>query len=136
MDAAPAQTADPSETPELVLPPALDSVPAARHYVQRLCLQAHLPPRLCAEATLLTGEIVANVVRHVRTEARIRVHAKHNRLVVVVSDDGDVTAAVKPVQPNARGGRGLRIVDTIANSWGVQPHARGKAVWFQLCTGA
>jgi anti-sigma regulatory factor (Ser/Thr protein kinase) len=95
-------------------------------------MEVRLPPPLCAEATLLTGEVVSNVVCHARTEARVRVHARSDRLVVEVSDGGDAIAAVAPVQPTTRGGRGLHIVEAIATSWGVRRCARGKTVWFQL----
>jgi anti-sigma regulatory factor (Ser/Thr protein kinase) len=121
--------ADPSA---IVLPPLAESVRTARQYVQRRCLEAQFPPRLCAEAILLTGEVVSNVVCHARTEARVRVRTRSDRLIVEVTDAGNATAAVAPVQPTPQGGRGLRIVETLATSWGVRPCARGKTVWFQL----
>jgi anti-sigma regulatory factor (Ser/Thr protein kinase) len=116
----------------MVLPPVPESVRTARHYVQRKCLEAQLPPRLCAEAVLLTGEVVSNVVCHARTEAKIRVHVRGDRLEVEVSDFGDSAAAVAPVRPTNRGGRGLRIIEALATSWGVRRCPRGKTVWFQL----
>jgi anti-sigma regulatory factor (Ser/Thr protein kinase) len=121
--------ADPSV---IVLPPVPESVRTARQYVQRRCLEAQFPPRLCAEAILLTGEVVSNVVCHARTEARVRVNIRSDRLEVEISDAGDATAAVTPVQPTTQGGRGLRIVEAIATSWGVRRCPRGKTVWFQL----
>jgi hypothetical protein len=30
------------------------------------------------------------------------------------------------------GGRGLKLVEALAASWGVSPEAQGKAVWFEL----
>jgi anti-sigma regulatory factor (Ser/Thr protein kinase) len=107
-------------------------VRTARQFVQRRCLEAQFPPRLCAEATVLTGEVVSNVVCHARTEARIRVNVRDDRLEVEVSDSGDAAAAVVPVQPTNKGGRGLRIVEALASSWGVRRCDRGKTVWFQL----
>jgi anti-sigma regulatory factor (Ser/Thr protein kinase) len=121
--------ADPSV---VVLPPVPESVRTARQYVQRRCLEAQFPPRLCAEAALLTGEVVSNVVCHARTEARVRVNLRGEGLEVEVSDSGDAAAAVVPVQPTTHGGRGLRIVETLAASWGVRRCPRGKTVWFQL----
>jgi len=116
----------------VVLPPVPESVRTARQHVQRRCQEAQFPPRLCAEASLLTGEVVSNVVCHARTEARVRVIVRSDRLEVEVSDSGDAAAAVVPVQPTTHGGRGLRIVETLATSWGVRRRSGGKTVWFQL----
>jgi anti-sigma regulatory factor (Ser/Thr protein kinase) len=125
--------ADPSESTVEVFPPAPESVRAARQYVQRRCREARFPPSLCAEAEVLTGELVSNVVRHAGTEARVRVDTDADRLLVEVNDTGDPAAAVVPVEPSNRGGRGLRVVHAVATSWGVRRCSDGKTVWFDLC---
>jgi hypothetical protein len=33
-------------------------------------------------------------------------------------------------------GRGLVLVESLADAWGVRPHGVGKSVWFQLGTEA
>ena len=86
---------------------------------------------MLAEAVLLTGEIVSNVVRHARSEARMRVWADAEHLLVEVGDD-DGAAVVAPAEPSNLGGRGLRVVDAIAGSWGVRRCPTGKTVWFEL----
>jgi anti-sigma regulatory factor (Ser/Thr protein kinase) len=131
MDKSGHNSADPSEPTGIVLPPVQESVRTARHYVQQRCREAHFPPRQCAEAGLLTGEIVANAVCHAGTATRVRVRTERDYLMVEVAD-GDTTADVAPVRPTTRGGRGLRIVEAIATSWGVRRCAPGKTVWFQL----
>jgi anti-sigma regulatory factor (Ser/Thr protein kinase) len=113
-------------------PPAPESVRAARQYIQQRCQDGHFPPATCAEAELLIGELVSNVVRHTGTEARVRVRSSPERLSVEVRDTGDPAAAVGPVEPSVRGGRGLRVVEVVATSWGVRRYAGGKVVWFDL----
>ena len=36
--------------------------------------------------------------------------------------------------PEEASGRGLALVDTLSNAWGVEPVESGKAVWFELTT--
>ena len=36
------------------------------------------------------------------------------------------------VRWDARGGRGLHLVEALSNRWGVQDGRRGKQVWFEL----
>ncbi|MFD3976796.1 ATP-binding protein [Streptomyces cyaneofuscatus] len=42
---------------------------------------------------------------------------------------------IKPADDETSG-RGLLIVDALAERWGVRPRNPGKTVWAQLCTGA
>ena len=132
MHASGPEARDPSDSTVEVFPPAVESVRAARQYVQRRCAEAHFPPSLCAEAELLIGELVSNVVRHARTDARVRVQTSLDHLFVEVGDTGDPAAAITPVQPTVHGGRGLRMVDVVAGSWGVRRCTGGKTVWFDL----
>jgi hypothetical protein len=33
-------------------------------------------------------------------------------------------------------GRGLLLIEELADAWGVRPHGEGKAIWFELREGA
>jgi hypothetical protein len=37
-----------------------------------------------------------------------------------------------PVADEGTNGRGLLLVQSLADAWGVRPHGVGKAVWFEL----
>jgi hypothetical protein len=41
---------------------------------------------------------------------------------------------LRPVDPRDHGtnGRGLRIVDALADDWGITPYGAGKTVWFEV----
>jgi hypothetical protein len=39
------------------------------------------------------------------------------------------------VSPLSLRGRGLQIVETAADSWGVRSHPEGKVVWFEAAIG-
>jgi hypothetical protein len=55
-------------------------------------------------------------------------------LSVTVSDDEPTQPYLQPERLMAKGGRGLRMIESLASSWGVRPHpdGRGKDVWFRL----
>lgn len=93
-------------------------------------------------AELLTSELVTNAVRHARSPARVVVALAGETLEVGVTDV-EQRARLRPVPVPATsveddiawlrgGGRGLQLVDALADEWGVASLATGKQVWFRL----
>ena len=80
-----------------------------------------------ATAVLLTSELVTNAVIHAESDIAVTVRGEQS-LRVEVSDESP--EQVSPVRLGD--GRGLRLVDALAASWGVSPQRRGKVVWFEL----
>lgn len=83
-------------------------------------------------AQLLLTELVSNAVRHSDRAVRVQVEVVQRRLRVEVGDTSDRMPVIR--QPGAADteGRGLRLVDTLAESWGVRLDDRGKVVWFEI----
>lgn len=88
---------------------------------------------LRASAELLTSEVVTNALVHARTDITVVVADSDGRLRVEVID-GLAVALPPPTDPDpeAANGRGLWLVDAIANNWGVESVEAGKLVWFEL----
>ena len=90
-------------------------------------------PSLTRDAELLVSELVTNAVVHGRSDVTLSLAVADGALEVGVTDRS-------PRQPGsavaadwwAEGGRGLRLVDLLADEWGVAPIATGKQVWFRL----
>lgn len=90
---------------------------------------------------LLVSELMTNAlettVRHnLDTPIRFRL-ASNRRLVLIEVWDGDATpppAATAPQPPDAVGGRGLLLVDTLSARWGCYSLRRwgGKVVWAEV----
>ena len=81
---------------------------------------------------LLTSELVSNVVRHVGSNIILR--AIHDDEQVRVEVD-DTSAALPMIQhPRALdlGGRGMVLVDTLADRGGTDLHPGGKTGWFEI----
>ena len=57
-------------------------------------------------------------------------------VIVAVEDASPTPPQVKTVGPEATGGRGVALVEALAQEWGWQPHPPGKRVWFRLTDGA
>jgi anti-sigma regulatory factor (Ser/Thr protein kinase) len=115
------------------LRPVPASVPVARHLVLDL-LGAWEAPHDAGDAALLVTELVANVVDHVAGEASftLELSLSEDWLRIAVADGSALRPVVRQFEVGAPRGRGMRLVESIADRWGVEDHPDGKAVWFQL----
>jgi anti-sigma regulatory factor (Ser/Thr protein kinase) len=114
------------------LPPEPRSAGAARHFVEdglRGCVSADV-----AEiAVLLTSELVTNVIVHARTPLRLDLDTDDDANVrVAVADDAPRSPMLRRSHDARLTGRGMNLVETLAEHWGVEPTASGKSVWFEL----
>ena len=80
----------------------------------------------------MTTELVTNAVEHARTPFTVTTDLTRDRLRVEIRD-GCTAQPVAGLSPSATdiSGRGLLIVATLADRWGVQPAVGGKSVWFE-----
>lgn len=96
-----------------------------------------LTPERFEDLRLLVTEVVANSVRHAsrleRGHLRLKVFASDRLVRVEVRDPGTGFQKPEPVPPalDESSGRGLYLVDRIADSWGVVTDG-GTLVWFVL----
>jgi anti-sigma regulatory factor (Ser/Thr protein kinase) len=127
-----------SERLRLSLPPNKNAPGLARNFV--VDHGSALPDDVMNDAELLVSELVSNAVLHGSPAITLCVDVDPPRIEVGVRDEGKAlpTPAVEPPPPSLPRGRGLVIVDRLANSWGVTPTdpPPGKTVWFELGTAA
>ncbi|MDQ1286924.1 MAG: hypothetical protein QG622_489 [Actinomycetota bacterium] len=83
-------------------------------------------------AALLLTELVSNAVRHSDQSFRAQVELMDRRLRVEVEDTSERMPVLRQPEAAATEGRGLRLVDTLATSWGAQLEEQGKVVWFEM----
>jgi anti-sigma regulatory factor (Ser/Thr protein kinase) len=120
-------------TASVDLRPVARSIPTARHLVGALLSgwdAAHDP----ADVALLVTELVANVVDHVGGEASLRLELELSDgwLRIAVADGSAVRPVVRELDSGSPRGRGLRMVQAIADRWGAEEHRGGKRVWVEL----
>lgn len=114
-----------------VLPPTASSVAAARRFVEEVLSAVGLEEPGWT-ATQLVSELATNAVIHARTEFVVEVTQTDDKVRVEVHDSSPVVPAQRRYGEESTTGRGLRLVDTMAGEWGVETHARGKTVWFEI----
>jgi len=120
------------KTFELRLPSEPTAAAVARAIVEAAA--SDLPETILTDAKLLTTEVVTNAIRHARGTQAVIVRVRRNDLVRVEVVDQGPMFDPQPQTTSSRpgGGRGLMLVDRVANAWGVEPDEGGKKVWFEL----
>jgi anti-sigma regulatory factor (Ser/Thr protein kinase) len=104
----------------------------ARGFIVARCRDLDVPD-ITEPAALLTSELVTNAVQHGRPPVRLSVVGALGGLVVAVADGGLTRPAVRPSDSVSERGRGMTLVDSLAETWGVRDVAgNGKSVWFVL----
>jgi anti-sigma regulatory factor (Ser/Thr protein kinase) len=111
-----------------------DSVAVVRHFVvaARDLLESTADLDLVA---LLTSELTANAVNLGAGEVTVTVRSIEGRLRVEVRDFGYGRPEVQhPDAVDLGGGRGLMIVEQLADDWGIDEFLPGKIVWFEMAS--
>jgi LuxR family transcriptional regulator, maltose regulon positive regulatory protein len=121
---------------ELGLAPIPVAVDAARRFVGETLRSWGLGPpegELSGQAQLLADELVTNAVVHARTDMRLRLELAGELLHIAVQDSDPRLPRLLPDDPQAEGGRGLRLVERVGTAWGARQHpGGGKVVWCTL----
>jgi anti-sigma regulatory factor (Ser/Thr protein kinase) len=82
---------------------------------------------------LLVSELVTNAMRHGGAPIRLVADTTLSGVRVEVYDgNSDAFPAVRNIRPDAPGGRGLRLVEALADRWGTLEADDGKCVWFEI----
>ena len=115
------------------LPDELSSVADARRFVKEQ-LAAWGISEPMDDALLVVSELAANALTHAGSSYRLRLSATAMALRIEVDDAGAGTPEPQPLTMTEEHGRGLHLVDALADRWGVEPDDRGlgKTVWFEL----
>jgi anti-sigma regulatory factor (Ser/Thr protein kinase) len=140
----------------------LPAEPRSAHYGRNLvattCQQWALGD-LCADLALPVSELITNAVLHAGTGIQLTVSLTAQWVEVSVRDQHPRAPVVRPVHLNSdalpadhdlpltahepaahagddplTSGRGLHIVDAVADEWGTTAMATGKDVWFRVRT--
>lgn len=111
-------------------PRRAESVPTARHFVAELI--SGTSKDIGERVAVMVSELATNAIQHGRTDFDVRVETNDQSIRVEITDSGAGQPTVQSAGAEELSGRGLRIVDVLADSWGVQPSTTGagKSVWF------
>lgn len=110
-------------------------VHSAREDIRELLHDWTSPDQL-ESAVLLVSELVTNVLVHTDDEAVLIAHVTGmpgtRRLHIEVADRSDEMPHRRSPGEMASSGRGLLLMEELADSWGVDPRGDGKCIWFEL----
>ncbi|MGW4803823.1 ATP-binding protein [Kitasatospora sp. NPDC004272] len=124
---------DPDAAEEVRLPSRPQSAGVARRLVLSV-LRTWKLHQLLEAVELLTGELVANAVRH--TGGRmigLKVTRRPGWLRIEVRDSSRaLPCLIRATEVGYQNGHGLRLVESIADRWGADLLPRGKGVWFEM----
>jgi anti-sigma regulatory factor (Ser/Thr protein kinase) len=119
---------------EVLLPASPEAAGTARRLVQVVVLRHWvLGPRLAEDCTLLVSELEGNAVRHTGAgRYGLRMRRRRGWIRLELRDPSRALPCLLPVQPMDESGRGLYLVDRMADRWGVDLLPRGKRTWFEM----
>ena len=110
----------------------------ARGVISRVCEHAGIGNGREYDAELLTSELATNAVRHAGSDLELSWAVDTDALRVAITDFGTGVPSMKRPDPGDGdgdvpvGGRGLWLVNELADRWGVDLGDSAKTVWFEL----
>jgi anti-sigma regulatory factor (Ser/Thr protein kinase) len=111
---------------------------AAAREARRFVL-AHLPEHPAQDdvdrVLLCVSELVSNAIEHGRPPRHLELIITGRNVRVEVRDADPRQPAPRIVSPLSLRGRGLQIVETASDRWGVHSVPEGKVVWFEASIG-
>jgi anti-sigma regulatory factor (Ser/Thr protein kinase) len=114
-----------------IFPADVASVAAARWYADGV-LTAWNVGDISWTCLQLISELATNAVIHARTEFTLELSRHQDKLRVCVRDASTARPGLRRYGEDSTTGRGLRLVESMASDWGVQPAAFGKIIWFEV----
>jgi anti-sigma regulatory factor (Ser/Thr protein kinase) len=111
-----------------------DQIALARDFTRRVVG----PCPVLDEAILLVSELATNAIEHTATandgSFHVTICQGDSSLLIAVTDDGsdNVPMRAHPTNTLAEAGRGLELVELIADRWGHYGERQHCTVWFEL----
>jgi anti-sigma regulatory factor (Ser/Thr protein kinase) len=115
-----------------MFPSIAPSAANARRFVGAALRRWGCPDDFIERVLLLTSELVTNAYRHAGSDTHLSIRSDEDCVRVEVRDAGKGDVKLRPLDPNRTDGRGLHIVDALADRWGHHSDRDGTVVWFEL----
>lgn len=90
--------------------------------------RAGLPRWLIGNVVLAVSELVTNAIEHGRGGVKLTIHIAEDIVLVSVIDKNPAPAVLKQAGPDDTSGRGLLLVQALADAWG----SGGQETWCEF----
>jgi anti-sigma regulatory factor (Ser/Thr protein kinase) len=116
-----------------IFPGRPDQIGHARDFTRRILG----PCPVLDEAVLLVSELATNALEHTATgndgQFDVTIYSGDSSLLIAVSDGGSgQTPSPRAYDELSEDGRGLGMVELIADRWGHCGDEHGRTIWFEL----
>jgi anti-sigma regulatory factor (Ser/Thr protein kinase) len=111
------------------LTPDASSLREGRHFVARTLRDWHVDESHIEPVTLVANELLANAIVHAHSAPVLSLAATGSDLTLRVADESPNVPVPRTSVPDETGGRGLMLVEALADRWGYEPSDSGKVVW-------
>ena len=114
----------------LALPYDVKGAFLARRCVEQFAAEQKLDGA-AGDLCVIASELVTNAILHGAEPVELTLHFQDGEVTIEVAD-GDPridNVQLRAVDQTAPGGRGLRVVASLADRWGTRPSLSGKTVW-------
>ena len=109
------------------------SVPQVREFARRFL--EDVDADAAERVVLMLSELATNAIKYSGGDTyEVNIDRRDADVRVEVRDGGGGRPVVRDPEPTDASGRGLLIVDAMAQRWGIVEHAGGKTVWFTVPT--
>ena len=100
-----------------------------RHFVADTLRDWSVDESRIEPVTLVANELLANAIVHAHSAPLLSLEADGADLLLRVADASTDLPVARPSTTDASGGRGLILVDALADRWGIDASDSGKVVW-------
>jgi two-component sensor histidine kinase len=105
------------------------SLGEGRRFVARTLRDWNVDESRIEPVLLVANELVANAIVHARSAPVLSLAESGGDLLLRVSDESRTLPVPQAPSTHDDGGRGLILVEALADRWGIDTDADGKSVW-------
>ena len=86
------------------------------------------------DLVLIGTELATNAIKYAGSDVIVTLATVDGRVRMTIADGSPALPVPSPLDLSSPSGRGLRIIDVLATSWGFERHADGKTVWAEIAS--
>ncbi len=120
---------------ELGMPPDLSAPAYVRQWLSDMLNGSDVTTEVLGDTILVVDELVTNSIVHAATPIVVTLEYSRDACRCSVRDRCATGPLPRLVERADGTGRGLRLVNAIANAWGVERSASGTTVWAEVGSG-